>query len=299
MSSITLFTIMSDITSAVCIELEKGPTGVSMLSATNAHDSGALKRLRTEPNRHGGEASALISKESTPSSNEDDTVTEHTGAKQAKRRRTAAIVKLVDLRLCDHAIFGTYSKSKMCGLVPITSTDLRPLLVQLSGGGTIPRAFGLEKREQGDRYSLSFSVDNPAEQHALEMLRCDLGTCIVEKWSQWFPDNKAVSEALLRDYCNVFITVPKTKREGNGVWPGVSKATIDGAMVESCACKIVDQSTGECIAKEELPGMSWVRMILEFKYVYIQATKAYGITRMLRYIECAGGAELDDIVPLD
>jgi hypothetical protein len=216
----------------------------------------------------------------------------------SKKRRTANIIKLTELQLDTTAIFGSYSKSKMCGLVPITTCDARPLLVQFSGGGTIPRAFGLEKREQGERYSLSFSIENSAEQKALERLRTDLGGCIVEKWPQWFPESKQVSAELLRDYCNVFVTVPKTKREGNGEWPGLSKVTIDAAMVETRACRIVDPGTGDYISMDELPGMSWVRMILEFKYVYIQATKAYGITRILRYIECVGGTEHDDIVPL-
>ena len=233
-----------------------------------------------------------------PSSSNDTDIAVTHATVQLKRRRAAHIVKLVDLQLKNSAIFGTYSKSKMCGLVPISAEDSRPLLVQLSGGGTIPRAFGLEKREQGERYSLSFSVDNRAEQQALEKLRQDLGSCIIDKWSQWFPDSKTVSEELLRDYCNVFVTVPKAKRDGGGEWPGISKATIDAAMVETRACKIIDPSTGDYIPKEDLPGMSWVRMILEFKYVYIQATKAYGITRILRYIECSGGSDLDDIVPL-
>lgn len=219
-------------------------------------------------------------------------------AKSTKRRRIATILRIGDVDLARDAKFGEYTKSKMCGIVPLSTINDKPLLVQLSGGGRIPKAFGVQKREQGDKHVLAFSVEDKDDHSALERLRTDLSECAVDRWSDWVQGTRPPSDEMIRGSCNALVSDPRPKRDGQGEWSGLSKATIDPVLVETQACRIIDGNTGEELSMEHLPGMEWSRMILELKHVYVQSTKSYGMTRVLRYIECTGGDDLDEIVPL-
>jgi hypothetical protein len=107
------------------------------------------------------------------------------------------------------------------------------------------------------------------------------------------------SAEVLKSNCNSLVSPRKPKKTGDGEWSGVSKAALDPTECLSGKCKIVDSETNQPIPYAELAGMTWHKIIIELKYIYIQATKSYGITKKIRYISCSGGEEGGgEIVPL-
>jgi hypothetical protein len=115
---------------------------------------------------------------------------------------------------------------------------------------------------------------------------------------QWFPDNVSPSQEVLQTCCNNFVSPRKKKKTGDGNWSGVSKASIDPDDCRSLRCNIVDKDTGDIIPFHLLPGRKWHKVIFEFRYVFIQTTKSYGITKKLRYILCSEKEDEAEIEPL-
>lgn len=221
---------------------------------------------------------------------------------ESTRRKKLRIVHLANLHLQDTTLHPIVKSSK-CNLVPLSfDADYRksPVLVQLSGGGVIPLAFGIEDKDVEGRRKVQFAfqVDSLEDHGHLERLRDELGSLAVTHWTSWFPDTKKPSEEVILNFCNNLVSDRKKKKNSDDTWSGVSKAAIDPTDCASGRCKIVEQATGEDVPFEELPGMQWHTIILELRYVYIQATKSYGITKKLRYLSCTRSDEEGDIVPL-
>jgi hypothetical protein len=192
-------------------------------------------------------------------------------------------------------------KSSKCNLAPLVSkSNQRPVLVQLNGGGIIPLSFGVEDKEQDGRrkVQLALQIDSLTDHANLERLREELGEMVGKQWKTWFPDNVAPSQEVLSNFCNNFVSARKKKTSGEGTWSGVSKASIDPDDCTSGKCKIVDKETGEILPFSRLPGMTWHKVVFEMRYVFIQATKSYGITKKLRYILCSSDDDDEEIVPL-
>ena len=200
------------------------------------------------------------------------------------------------------AKFQPIVKSTKCNLVPLSSDQAAqsPVLVQLSGGGVIPLSFGIEDKETDGRrkVQVALQVDSLSDHGHLERLRGELGSVVAGKWSEWFPDTKKPSDEVILNFCNNFVSDRKKKKNSEDTWSGVVKAAIDPNECASGRCKIVDQDTGDTVSFEELPGMKWHKAILEFRYVYIQATKSYGVTKKLRYLSCSRAEQDGEIIPL-
>ena len=221
---------------------------------------------------------------------------------ESSHKSQMRIVHLADFHMQDTK-FHPLVKSSKCNLVPLSfdaDTRTSPVLVQLSSGGAIPLSFGIEDKDvEGRRkVQLAFQVDSLEDHGHLERLRNELGSMVVTHWTAWFPDTKKPSEEVILNFCNNLVLDRKKKKNSEDTWSGVSKAAIDPADCASGRCKIVEQATGEDVPFEELPGMQWNKIILELRYVYIQATKSYGITKKLRYLSCTRSEGEGDIVPL-
>jgi hypothetical protein len=193
-------------------------------------------------------------------------------------------------------------KSSKCLLVPLVyAFDKKsPVLVQLSGGGKIPISFGIDDSDTDGRRKvrLAFQVDDDSDHENLVRLRTELSDSVVDQWQSWYPDVTPPSKELLETLCNTFVGPRKKKNNSEETWPGVSKAVIEPDDCLNGRCKIVDKDTGEAVPFAMLPGMMWHKIILEFRYIYIQATKSYGITRKLRYLSCSPQEEFEDMDPL-
>jgi hypothetical protein len=222
--------------------------------------------------------------------------------KKRKVTRATKRVVLVDDMHMSATHMQALVKSSKCNLVPLVSAHDKtsPVLVQLSGGGKIPLSFGIDDNEIDGRRKvrLALQVDSKSDHEHLDRLRDELGTMAVNKWPTWYPDTKAPSDELLRTLCNTFVSARKKKTNSEDTWAGVTKAVLDPDECANGRCKIVDKDTNEVVAFETLPGMNWHKVILEFRYVYIQGTKSYGVTRKLRYLSCSSNDDDGDIMPI-
>jgi hypothetical protein len=193
-------------------------------------------------------------------------------------------------------------KSTKCNLVPLVyAYDKKsPVLIQLNGGGVIPKAFGVDDKETDGRrkVQVAFQIDSLSDHEHLERLRVELGEMVASNWQSWYPDVTCPSKEVLMNFCNGFVSPRKKKKNSDDKWSGVSKAAVDPDECMNGKCKILDRDSGCIIPLDELAGRTWHKIILELRYVYIQATKSYGITKKLRYLSCSPMDEDGEIEPL-
>jgi hypothetical protein len=222
--------------------------------------------------------------------------------KKQKVATKKRIMLLADFHLSD-CILQPFVKSAKCNLVPLVYSNEdknSPVLVQLNGGGVIPLSFGIEDKEVDGRrkVQIAYQIDSLEDHEHLDRLRTELGELAVANWSIWFPDNTAQSKEVLMNFCGNFVSNRKKMKNSDAKWSGVCKSSLDPDEYASGKCKIVDSATGESIPFTSLPGMHWNKIIIELRYVFIQATKSYGITKKLRYMACTPVDDDDDIEPL-
>jgi len=254
---------------------------------------------------HNPRMQSAYKKQKTNKTDSVDTKTTPTTTRDvATKRATKKLCLVQDMKMKD-VFLQPMVKNTKCNLVPLSFENNKasyksPVLVQLNGGGHIPLSFGVEAKDNEGRtkVQLAFQVDCLEDHKHLERLKTELGDLVVDNWSTWYPDTKAPSREVLLNFCNSFVSERKQKKNSEDTWSGVSKASIDPEECLNGKCKILDKVTGDTIPYESLPGMKWHKIILEFRYIYIQATKSYGITKKLRYIVCSSDEEDGDIIPL-
>jgi hypothetical protein len=217
---------------------------------------------------------------------------------KTKKKKTVSLLESFHLTA---AFFTPLLKTPKCNLVPLSlipdSSKKCPVLVQMNGGGSIPENWGIEDKEQDGRRKVQIALQiNCVEDHShLDRLRTELGEIVVQHWKGWFPDAVAPSDEMIMNSCNNFVTPRKKKKNSEGSWAGCAKASIDP---EEGKCIIVDKETGEAVPFADLPGMVWHKAIFELKWVFILATKSYGITKKLAYLQCSSGEDEDVLEPL-
>jgi len=195
------------------------------------------------------------------------------------------------------------TKNTMCSIVPLSYTSDRKstVLVQLSGGGAIPVAFGIDDLENHGRRKvrISLQVDSESDHDQLVRIHTELVGVCATHWELWSPDgNPLVEEDALQTLCATLVSLRKQKAHSDDRWPGITKAVIEPADCANGRCKIVDQSTGDIIPFHQLPGMMWHKAIFELQYIYIQSTQSCGIAKKLRYLSCSEGDNGGEAVPI-
>ena len=192
-----------------------------------------------------------------------------------------------------------------CHLVPLVraADEHSAVLVQLSGGGTIPASFGIEdKIWPGGRRSvtLALKIESEAEHAALDRLRGDVVEVAERAWGEWYPDTAVPASDRLATMCRGLVTARKPKQDGLGEWPGVAKCSIVPLDCDEATgnCKIVDRDTEAIVPFEQLPGMSWHKAIFELRYIYIQNTQSYGLSKKLRFLLCSEGEQRGEAVSI-
>jgi len=217
-----------------------------------------------------------------------------------RKKPTTSLVLLKDFHLTDD-LFQSIVKMPKCNLVPLShsgdSTARVPVLVQIGGGGIIPKSFGIEDKDQDGKrkVQISLQVDCLDDHRQFVRMRKELGEVVVNRWKDWFPDSIPPSADVLLSCCAKIVTDRKKKKNSEDTWSGTTKASIE---VGDLKCKILDRDTLEIVPFESLPGMRWHKAIFELKWVFIQATKSYGITKKLRYLLCSVGEVATEVEPI-
>lgn len=211
------------------------------------------------------------------------------------------IMLLQDFHMSDCAL-QSFVKSTKCNLVPLLYAldNKSPVLIQINGGGVIPLSFGIDDKEMDGRrkVQLAFQINSACDHEHLDRLRNELGVLAVQNWGTWFPDNPTPSAEVLLSFCGNFVSPRKKKKNSEDTWSGVAKAAIEPDDCVSGKCKIVDCITGALVPFDQLPGRTWNKIIIELRYVFIQATKSYGISKKLRYLSCTPVDDDFDLEPL-
>lgn len=219
-----------------------------------------------------------------------------------RARPRAHIYRPSNMNLLSELVCGTAMKANMVTLVPLTTSQNKAVFLQLDGGGDIPVQFGLgDVPDNPEKFKLSFNIKSDSEYNALCAMREQLSSVAIREWKTWFQSTKASpSDLLLRDLCYSMVTEKKERAGSPGqYYPGLFKATFGLADIDSGRCRILHADTKEPVSFRDLPGMRWVRSIVELRHIFIQGSKSYGITKRLRYIEVVDGYGEEDIVPLD
>jgi hypothetical protein len=141
-------------------------------------------------------------------------------------------------------------------------------------------------------------ITSDSDHEQLERMRTELVGVACANWASWYPDVKAPSNEVLLTLCNTFVSARKKKKNSEDRWAGTYKAVIEPDECLKGRCKIVDRGSNEVIPFSNLPGMMWHKAIIELRYIYIQATRSYGITKKLRYLSCSEGDDFGEIVPI-
>jgi hypothetical protein len=233
-----------------------------------------------------------------PDAEEPQTKKQKLSVPLPSKKKSADICHIRDFSLLTSGVFGDLTKSAKCNIVPLCLENTRPIFVQLEGGGSIPVAFGVDRKEGEEKTTVTFEIGSDEDHKELERLTSELRDLVCNKWGGWFPDTKAPAPALLADLCNPMVGERKKKRTGDGMYPGMTKASFDMRDLQDGKCKIINADTKERICLEDLPGMKWKVVIVEFKFVYILSSKSYGMTRRLRYISCEERDDELEIMPL-
>ena len=231
----------------------------------------------------------------------NNTMSQETSPLKKRRvdKQRAVIFKSSD-SISAHIKFGSLSKNKMVSFIPVSTTDGKPVLIQISGGGTVPKMFGVEEaKEQSNKLNITFNIANNDDHANLQSIRDEFATLCAKQWDIWFPSGKKPADDTLKSMCNNLVSEKKKKTNMDGYWPGNMKTSINVTDITTAQCRIVDKDTSENIPLEELPGMKWTRAIVELRHVYIQSSKTYGITKRLRYLECFDDNIVEEIVPID
>jgi hypothetical protein len=219
-----------------------------------------------------------------------------------KQKISKSLITLLDKFNMTDCQLQPLIKSSKCNLAPLmlAREEQGPVLVQLNGGGVIPLSFGIEDKEQDGRrkVQVALQIDCLSDHKHLERLRDELGMMVVAQWKTWFPDTTPPSNEVLLNFCNNFVSPRKKKKTGDGSWSGIAKAAIEPDDCANGRCKIVDKDTGDIVPFHMLPGMSWHKVVFEFRYVFVQATKSYGVTKKIRYILCSSKEDEGEIEPL-
>lgn len=221
--------------------------------------------------------------------------------KKQKLSTKNRVMLLQDFHMTDCAL-QPFVKSSKCNLVPLlqSSDNTSPILIQMNGGGVIPRSFGIDDKEVDGRRKVQFAfqIQSVCDHEHLDRLRGELGALVVQNWKKWFPDATPPSNEMLLSLGGSLVSQRKKKKNSEDLWSGVSKASIEPEDCASGKCKIVDSVTGAPVPFDQLPGMTWNKIILELRYVFIQATKSYGISKKLRYLSCTPVEDDLDLEPL-
>jgi hypothetical protein len=216
-----------------------------------------------------------------------------------RQKKSAKIHHVRDFSMRDSAVYGALTKSAKCSIVPLSMADTRPILVQLGGGGTIPSAFGVDRKEGEEKATVTFEIGSDEDHEHLERLTTEFRDTVCKEWGTWFPDVKVPAAVLLADLCNSLVGERKKKRTGDEFYPGMCKASLQNKELNDGTCVLVNAETKEKMSLEELPGKRWKKIILEFKFIYILSSKSYGLTRRLRYLSCEEADDQLQVVPLD
>lgn len=217
----------------------------------------------------------------------------------AKRRKTESPNKvrmITEFSMKDVTFNDIVSTKGKCNIIPMSIKNA-PILLQLSGGGIVPKTFGVEEIEDDQsmpkKVTVTLQVSSSNEYDQMVRIRDELLSSMADNWTNWQKGTKKPSNEVIENFCNHIVQPKKLKKNSTDqYWDGLVKSKIDSK------CRFVDVDTNEPISYTDLPGRKWHKAIFEFKQIYILGTKMFGITKVLKYLSTSKHEDDYEVEPL-
>jgi hypothetical protein len=232
-----------------------------------------------------------------------------TEPKQSKKRKFEATTSPNRLQMMNtfsmkQVLYQGIVKSTKCNVIPmkLNNTKQSSVLVQISGGGMIPKSFGVEETEDDakkKKVSIKLQVSSDDDYNQMVRIRGETIDCMSDNWSTWNSTAKKPSHEVLENFCNHIVQPKKLKKNSSAeFWDGIINSKINATDLQDGKCRIVDVDTREPVSHLDIPGRKWSKAIFEFKQVYILGTKSFGVTKLLRYLSTSKVDDDEDFDPL-
>ena len=217
-----------------------------------------------------------------------------------KRLRTSKqrkIVHLDEFNLTTDGHYGgelrTNKNGRKFAALQTSATDEARILLQFSGGGSIP-PFGIKtdtEHEDGST-SLIYNIDNEAEVESLRGVTAAAIQMAITNKNTWWP--KGITNEQIRDNMATLFSEKKLKTSCDGYWPAQMKAKIpmDAVTGEIKSCEIQDNDNSD-LPLTELPGTKWDTLVLELAGFYFSGKYTWGLVKHLFKLKTSGEVKLE------
>ena len=217
--------------------------------------------------------------------------------KRLKVSRERRINHVDEFKLAENCHYGgeirTNKNGRKFAALQTSATDESRVLLQFSGGGSIP-PFGIKtETEQEDRStSLIFNLDNEAEVESLRGLAAAAIQLAIVNKHNWWP--KGITNEQIRDNFATLFSEKKLKTSSDGYWPAQMKVKIpmDVVTQEVKSCDIMNSEGGH-LPFSDLPGTKWDTLVVELAGFYFSGKYSWGVVKHLFKLKTSCDAKLE------
>lgn len=267
----------------------------TIASAGSSMASPAASVASTFPAESGGTTTTTTS----------TTTTVAAASTATKKSSSAGVTKLTSFNPVHDCLISPMAGTKV-RVAKLSNKDGKPLLLQIGSGktvlGQVHHSFGVKVNElsKNNELTVTFTIDDQDTLTRINKLQDHLADAGVSNRSTWFPSSSK-SDAELRNSFVKFMPQPKTKPDGT-FYPVTMRSTIDPRQMEEVGgrrgCKV--RRDGEYVDSAfELIGCPWQRIVIEFKSIYVQGSKSYGLAQRVRVLDVLAPADEQDVDALD
>lgn len=176
-----------------------------------------------------------------------------------------------------------------------------PFRIQLSGGGDVPFEVGID---QYGGTNATFSVNDEAEANALYAANQALIKLAIQNKSKWWPKQKKITDAHIRDNFSGIIFDRKEKDDGSGeFWPANVRTKVPISMVtgepipvrtkaRQKVCMICDHDDA-IISHHDMLHRSWDKLIIDIYGLYFKGKYGWGVTKYLSKVKLKFDADAE------
>lgn len=146
--------------------------------------------------------------------------------------------------------------------VNISSATGSPLVMKLSGGGTIPNRFGVTPKASGD-YNCKIVLSDAKESRCLNKLCDDAMVALAKMAQSFYPKGCSLSHA---DFAYRFYSKPTAKESNaNEMWPSSLRVAVKLKDIDNKQVSIVKEDGTPIQVVSHMEGMCWKELRVLFQ----------------------------------